>query len=97
MAHSTTFTCDRCGETAVDNQQFLMQIRVQIESPYALRNGGFANSNAPTAAWCKKCLVRFGLIDVDKTNLPAPDAPEVPPSLEEILREIVRDEIEANR
>jgi hypothetical protein len=97
MAHSTTFTCDRCGETAVDDQNFLTKIRVQIESPYILRNEGFANSNAPTAAWCKKCLVKFGLIDVGKTNLPAQLAPLVPPSLEEILREIVREEIEANR
>jgi ribosomal protein S27E len=42
MAHSTTFTCDRCGKTVVDDQNFLKNIRVQIESPYILRNEGFA-------------------------------------------------------
>ena len=95
MAHTTIFTCDHCKETAVDDQCFLKEVRVQFASVYGYRGDGFTSLNVPPAAWCKKCLVKFGLLHVGNTNLPAEAAPAVPATLEEVLRAIVREEIEA--
>lgn len=95
MAHTTIFTCDHCKETAVDQQDFLTEVRVQLASPYGYRGDGFTTSNVPPAAWCKRCLVKFGLVHVGNTHLPAAAAPAVPPTLEEVLRAIIREEIEA--
>lgn len=95
MAHTTIFTCDHCKETAVDQRDFLTEVRVQLASPYAYSSGGFRDSNVQSAAWCKKCLVEFGLVHVGNTHLPAAAAPAVPPTLEEVLRAIVQEEIQA--
>jgi hypothetical protein len=51
----------------------------------------------PVAFWCGPCLVKMGVIHVGNTNLPADKAPATPPTLEEVVRAIVQEEIEAAR
>jgi hypothetical protein len=94
MAYTTTFTCDLCGTQAIDDQQFLKEVSVVIENPYGARS---SSTNVPKASWCKPCLVRMGVIAVGNTHLPANMAPPTPPTLEEVVRAIVQEEIEAAR
>ena len=94
MSHTTTFTCDLCGKQEVDNQSFLRGVSVVMESPYCSTP---KSTNVPKASWCKQCLVKMGLVHIGNTNLPPEAAPVVPPTLEEVVRAIVQEEIKAER
>jgi hypothetical protein len=95
MAYTTTFTCDLCKAQAVNDQSFLKAVRVQVSTVYGVNP--FQASNVPVAFWCDPCLVKMGVIHVGNTNLPADKAPATPPTLEEVVRAIVQEEIEAAR
>lgn len=81
---TTTYKCDRCGAESVDKNTLH-----KVKAGY----GDYTSDvNGRQAEWCKKCCVETGLAH---QNL----APEVKPldplpTLEDMIREIVREEIQ---
>lgn len=94
MSQTITFTCDLCKGTAVDDNNFLTGIRIQMASAYA--NSGWADSpKVRKAAWCAPCLAKAGLIHPALADLTVEQVPDPPPTLEQIVRAIVQQEVEA--
>ncbi len=90
MSSKTIYTCDRCGKEKQDDPQFLR--RLSVERPDAWRLSepkGFID--VPVAVqWCQECYFALGLI---KPFSGHPEIPNNPPSptMEELLREMLRD------
>jgi hypothetical protein len=91
MSVTTTYKCDRCSTEQATPEQF-WKLRVELRSykPFGNFDSSFA---AKEAQWCRKC--------VETVHLAAPyqhveDKEPVPPAptFEEMLREIVREEIQ---
>ena len=77
-----TYTCDRCHATDQTNSIDLLPIQVQVFS---------FKSIVKTAEWCRNCLNITGLLS--DTN-PVLEVEKIvpPPSIEDIIREIIREE-----
>jgi len=91
MAKTTTYTCDRCGKSAVDNDRFLKPITVRIGASWS--RDGWVDAAIPTRHWCEECIVAMGIMHPGSFGLPKETAPVIPPTLEEVIREIMREEI----
>jgi|WetSurSiteA1Bulk_404760.scaffolds.fasta_scaffold409957_1 hypothetical protein len=80
-----TFKCDRCG--VEKNHSFLWDIEIRIN--------GSVYDQAGKKEWCRACLVKVGLwnpsFEEKKDGIKTPDHP---PTLEDIIRELIREEIE---
>lgn len=97
MSATITHTCDRCHETrtgdlkehedwALHNLEIRYQdlsAQYQCEEVYC------------RVQWCKKCLLSVNILPRPKL-LPPKDIPQPAMSLEEQIREIVREEIGQN-
>jgi ribosomal protein L40E len=83
------YICDKCEATQPTAQQMWM-IRVQIG-----HHGGGYNQmpwSSKEEMWCRKCIEGLGLLP--SFDQPAPESvPPPPPSFEDMVREIARDEI----
>jgi len=99
MSKITTYTCDRCGKTSTRND-FLEAIAIVRDANHnsdrivqvypascVLIKGG---------AWCQECLKELRLLRPGEERRLTATEEEVPApvSLEDIIREIVREEIE---
>ena len=93
MAQTTTYTCDRCGTHRVDEANFLTQVCVKVGVAWS--RDGYTNAVIPPQMWCLECVVGRGLLHPGSVSMDASKAPAQPPTLDEVIREIVRDEIEA--
>ena len=88
MAQQTTYTCDRCKESRTDDTKFLKLIRIAI-------GYGFDAPSVWSASWCAECRKQFGLVERDAWQKPKPE-PIALPLIEEVIRQIVREEIGAS-
>ena len=90
MSQKTTYTCDRCGHTHETTDKIYTVVLFVKEGPGAyLSNYDFPSRRRD---WCLDCVSAFQLLP-PKWNAPkVPDAPS-PPTIEDIIREIVRDEV----
>jgi hypothetical protein len=84
---TTTYKCDRCGAEDTDNQIGLNFIKVGY--------GQYITdaSCRPMVEWCHKCRIETGL-QKPSEKMPGVKPGEPPPTLEEMIREIVREEME---
>lgn len=91
MSVTTTYKCDRCLSEQTTSDQFWV-IRILV---HTYNNGhDVYGGGERTAHWCRKCVEAIHLLaphmhNQQRTPLPAP------PTFEEMLREIVRDEIQS--
>lgn len=87
MASTTTYTCDRCGAQAIDETKFLKKVRITLPDEYSAYQ---SHDEVASAFWCRSCIVECGL------RLPKKDeqVPVTKPTLEEIIRDIVREELQ---
>lgn len=84
----TKYVCDRCGhEQDTDEQMWA----VGIMCDYRLSNSYARADVKHKAMWCRTCTDTLNLTPVQKAAIDAPEP--APPSIEDILREIVREEI----
>lgn len=92
MASETTYTCDRCkGQMIGGNfDHFLEKVGVHVGKQY-----GGSPSFARSADWCRPCLIAMGLRKPADHIKDDPPAPDPVPTFEDVLREIVREEIES--
>ena len=94
MAVETKYICDRCKHS----QESLVQM---WGGSFALAPYGNRAYYDRKVLWCRSCCVELGLIkpsdhlESDKKVTPQ-EFPSLSAQLEAIMREIVRDEIEAN-
>mgnify|MGYP001583734811 CR=1 FL=1 len=77
-----TYTCDRCHATDQTNSIDLTPIQIQVFS---------FKSVVKSADWCRNCLNITGLLSYTDPVLEV-EKIVPPPSMEDIIREIIREE-----
>ena len=91
----TTYTCDKCGHEQNDDKQ-MWEIGIALNHrgtpPSGFSRLGGAVLNETIELWCRKCVEGLRLLP---TPRPKPDDPPPPPkpTLEDMIREIVHEEI----
>lgn len=88
---TVTHKCDRCGATGSKDELPLTYVSIYTGTSGNQHHQTEANPHA--VQWCRTCIVATGLRNPyhDEATVPPP---EEPPTLEELIREIVRAEIE---
>ena len=86
---TTTYKCDRCGAESVGGDTIKLLSIYLGEGQYmsdAVRRGG-------QKEWCLKCRIETG---IHKPEMALPEIKPVDPvpTLEEMIREVVREEIQ---
>lgn len=77
MAISTTYICDMCkAESNTTDQFWTFQLSLRGFN----KNGGYKK----TFDTCRNCAEKFGMLPYIKTS-----KPEDPPSIEDLLREVI--------
>ena len=84
----TTYTCDRCGHTRETGDQ-MWYVRVVISQFHASSRVSGASVEK---LWCRECVEGFGHLPQSVPTTPPPPTKEE--SFEDMLRAIVRDEID---
>ena len=92
MTVTVTCKCDRCDEvqqSRLDSGGFtpLWNIAITCE-PIDLRDKYVYSTRHQSAQWCNKCVEGMGV----RRPLIAADVENKPPTLEDIIRDIVRQE-----
>ena len=89
MSKETKYVCDRCGHTQYEDNNQMWNIAVTCWHESHSRNAPWGSKEA---LWCRKCCETFHMLkfstDENKDHVPAQ-----PPSLEERIREIVKEEV----
>jgi hypothetical protein len=80
----TTYTCDRCGKGVDRGELFNVEIIVENAHYYVRREA------KQWKEWCKQCITDSGLVVYEKLK----DPEVTPPSFEDLVREIIREEIQ---
>ena len=98
----TTYTCDKCGHAQNKNDQ-MWDIGVVIghhasiygrdRTPASIY--GRDRTPNPVQLWCRDCIEELGLLPPGGGAKDAPPLPDPPPTLEDMIREIVRQETTA--
>lgn len=103
-----TYACDRCGHTQdsdrkfADTDRWMTTITLAMQDGHQENNNGHLNLTArdtakvKTVLWCDKCCDEVGLSNIHRLSQPMPYDP-APPTLEDMLREIIREEIGNNQ
>lgn len=89
----TTYTCDKCGHKQTEKEQ-MWNIGVSLkhlDNPYQYRG---TDALSPRELWCRACVEGIGLLVPSlKPDEPAPK----PATLEDIVRELIQEEVEASQ
>ena len=81
----TILTCDRCREVIDDSGDFW-----EVEAGLSR---GYSKKETHRAEWCRRCCVEVGFLP-EPSNNPDMLKPQDPlPTLESLIREIIREEI----
>uniref|UniRef100_A0A6M3LVX9 Uncharacterized protein n=1 Tax=viral metagenome TaxID=1070528 RepID=A0A6M3LVX9_9ZZZZ len=95
MSRTTTYKCDRCGDEDTDNKNIDLKfvaigIKDDTYSVYLERTFNLQDAQRRGMEMCLECRRKLGIetLLVQKT-----DPPPVYPTLEDTIREIVREEI----
>jgi hypothetical protein len=95
MSRVTTYRCDRCGlESQDSNVLNLKTVAIGTKTErYSSYGPGYnlSDHQLREKEMCQKCREELGIYDPKPTK--AEDLPKAFPSLEEIIREIIREEI----
>ena len=88
MSTSVTYKCDRCSKQQTNTPSLPYKEQLQMWAVAVSLNG----SSRRTADWCRECVILMGILDVQKEGDVAV-TPTPPPTIEDIIREIVNEEI----
>ena len=87
---TTIYKCDKCGHEQETNDQ-MWNIGVSV-SHHGSQIGRYETPRGKEM-WCRKCIEKLGLLPAHGGKPQKPDEPKsAPPSLEDMVREIVREE-----
>lgn len=87
MSHTITYRCDKCAHEQHDHDQF-WALSVSIH-PWA--SSGETSTSIKKMDLCRRCVEDLGMLPPAYDR--KPPAPPAPPSIEDIVRDIVREEI----
>ena len=95
MATKTIHTCDKCGtEISGSDQKWKVGVFAKCMLPSALADSNFSTRYEVTKDHamevCRPCLEAFGIYATKKEQ--PQEAPQ-PPTLEDLIRELVRQEL----
>lgn len=91
-----THKCDRCGKTATTEEEKealglgSIHLGFSIDS-YGGGAGVWAATERWSREWCRACRKELGMLE--RENKTSPEVTESAPSLEDMVREIVRQEL----
>ncbi len=88
MPVTKLYVCDRCGKTQENDEKDMHYVGIQVTDIYPRYASSSAGINQKV--WCRKCLVEVGIVSWTQ-----PDAtpPPTPPTLEDMIHEIVADAV----
>lgn len=90
---TTTYKCDRCGrENTVDYHTTERELDLETIS-VGTGKYHYDKSHRGGQEWCKKCRIEVG-IDSPEKAMPEAVPLDPLPTLEDMIREIVREEIQ---
>ena len=93
MSITTTYTCDRCGHEQKDNKQMWdILIAFRHNENSVMRASVYEGDKK--ALWCRACAAKFPIL---ASFAPKPLEGTAAPTLEETIREIIREELESAR
>lgn len=83
----TTYSCDRCDHNQTTNQQ-MWEVGVHLR-----HCEGTTHSTQHKALWCRKCVEAVGIFPSPLQKRGEDQTPPPAPTLEDMLREMIREEI----
>lgn len=93
MSIVTTYMCDRCANESTEPLGF-----AHVEIRLRRINGNFSDPTPhPVVQWCRPCLVALGLSRPNTIRDEDVTIEDPPPTLEDIVRGIVKQALEAAR
>lgn len=90
----TTYTCDKCGHEQTDDEQ-MWDIGVSVAYHSFAQRDNYRKEPVKKELWCRACVVKLGLLSTSSVTSD-PSQPETPLTLEDIIREIIREEIDSS-
>jgi hypothetical protein len=88
MSHTTTWMCDRCKESSNDRKALALETIGIRWNQYQSASQSLIHQ----AEWCVKCRVEMGVVGPSHDPNAQPIAP--PPTLEDVIRELIKEEID---
>lgn len=88
----TTYTCDRCGEIRENIDLKTVSIVIGHGAGRSRFVSGSGDLSMKSVDWCCRCLEELGILPVPPKPKEGEPEPKIA-TLEEIVREIVREEI----
>lgn len=87
---TTTYTCDRCGQT----QEKSREGPIQFWTITVTFSSGYGESTAHDVLWCRPCAELFCILrpKLSASGQPVPQPTQ--PTLDDLIRAIVREEIQ---
>lgn len=89
---TTIYKCDRCGEESTDRQEINLDRVGVFVGIYERRFSYGSPSVELIKEWCQNCREKYGLVQKVKES----KVEVTPTTLEDMVREIVREELDAN-
>ena len=86
----TILTCDRCKEVVDNLHDVGAGLRVQRYGSYT-SPGNLMEVTQLTAEWCTSCCIEMHIVKPGKESDAIPSV--TPPTLEDMIREIIREEV----
>ena len=89
MAVKTQYICDRCGHSQENNNQ-MWDFEMNLYNSESRSRG---KHRCTTVMWCRTCVEHFGWLPRNPEKQKENPLPIPTPSLEDLIREIVKDEL----
>ena len=93
----TTYTCDKCGHSQErpGSPKQLWDVGIGIEVVGSSRSYSTSPPLFHAKIWCRDCVTKAGLLLPSRTD--EEKAPTPPPTLEDMIRELIKEEIDDSR
>lgn len=88
MSKVVIITCDRCGKVKEEAEMFCVSIRCEHLN-FINRNQYYTPTTYQQSEWCKECVVEMKVM---RPQIIRPASPVAKQTIEDIIREIVKEE-----
>ncbi len=86
MSIITIYKCDHCGDAKTNSDEDMHYVGILVKDMHPR----YDRSSLHEQLWCRKCLVEVGIVDWIQHDA---TLPPTPPTLEDMIHEIVADAI----
>jgi hypothetical protein len=90
-----SFACDKCKKVVKKSAELISVGAGRRDYIYGSSYGVASHYTVRqlTADWCLECCISFGIENVTHDQPP----PIIPPTIEDMIRELIREELENNK